>query len=472
MDSKNRDETRQRRREEALVRRLGEAFDRMGARGGGECPDSERIAAYYERALALEETAQCEAHFAACARCRKILAVLAASAEAPLADQEVERLGVLASATKEQPHREAAAKPERASGFHWRVRWLVPAFGAAAALVLWFAVRPPWRPANPTSSQILIAEAPKTAAQSVGENSVPAGNTASELSQALARTAAPSSKSKAKDSQAVGPQAPAAGSDNLIALDNAANERLALQDKLADRAAKSALAQDAAEDKKAGRTESSSGVGGAAVTGTVGSLSQTAPAPAMLPRPEFAGSSAQAEVQALQKQSAPAARAAANTAPKAASAPENQPPAEGRARVMNTAPLAPLSGMSGTFSLPLKSPASGTLWRMGNEGRIERSDDGGQTWKPQANALPGDWRAGAVVSDKVWWLVGANGAIARTIDGEHWERIVPPPQAADASGKQPDWLDIVASDSQTATIFAGNQQRYATHDGGKTWQKQ
>jgi len=109
---------------------------------------------------------------------------------------------------------------------------------------------------------------------------------------------------------------------------------------------------------------------------------------------------------------------------------------------------------------------------MGNEGRIERSDDGGQTWKPQANALPGDWRAGAVVSDKVWWLVGANGAIARTTDGEHWERIAPPPQAADASGKQPYWLDIVASDSQTATITAGNQQRYATHDGGKTWQKQ
>jgi photosystem II stability/assembly factor-like uncharacterized protein len=109
---------------------------------------------------------------------------------------------------------------------------------------------------------------------------------------------------------------------------------------------------------------------------------------------------------------------------------------------------------------------------MGNEGRIERSDDGGQTWKLQADALQGDWRGGAVISDKVWWLVGGNGAIARTTDGEHWERIAPPALAADASGKQPDWLGIVASDSQTATITAGNQQRYATHDGGKTWQKQ
>jgi photosystem II stability/assembly factor-like uncharacterized protein len=109
---------------------------------------------------------------------------------------------------------------------------------------------------------------------------------------------------------------------------------------------------------------------------------------------------------------------------------------------------------------------------MGNEGRIERSDDGGQTWKPQATALPGDWRAGAVVSDKVWWLVGGDGAIARTTDGEHWDRIAPPAVAADSSGKQPDWLDVVASDPQTATISAGNQQRYATHDGGRTWQKQ
>ncbi len=470
MDAKNRDETRQRRREEALVRRLGEAFDRMGPPGVGECPDSERIAAYYERALAPEEIAQWEAHFAACARCRKILAVLAASAEAPLADQEVERLGVLASAPQAQPHREPAARPERTSGFHWRLRWLVPAFGAATALVLWFAVRPPWRPVNRTSSQILIAEAPKIAAPSGGANSVLAGNPVLGRSNAPARTAAPSSK--AKDSQAAKSQVPAAGSDNLIALDNAANERLALQDKLAERAAKTALAQNAEGNEKTKRTESSGGVGGAATPGTLGSLSPAAPTPAAPPRPAIAASSGQAEVGALQKQSAPAARAAANATPKAAPAPDNQPSAVGDARATNAAPLIALEQMSRAWSLLLKLPSSGAMWRMGNDGRIDHSDDGGQTWKLQASAVQGDWLSGAGVSGTVWWLVGRDGAIARTTDGEHWARVVPPALAADASGKQPDWLDIVASDSQTATITAGNQQRYATHDGGKTWQKQ
>jgi hypothetical protein len=470
MDSKNKDETRQRRREEALVRRLGEAFDRMGPQGRGICPDSERIAAYYERALAPEETAQWEAHFAACPRCRKILSVLAASAEAPLADQEVERLGLLAAAKQAQPRGAQAAKPGRASGFHWRLRWLVPAFGAAAALAVWFAVWPPWRPANPSSSQILIAETPKITAPSVGENSVPAGNPASELSRAPARTAAPSSK--LKDSQAAKSRAPAAGSDNLVALDNAANERLAPPDQVASRAAKTAPAQDAAADKKDGLTESGGVMGKAAAAGTPVSSSPAAPVPAPLPRPAFAASSAQAEAQALQKQAAPAARAAATPPVSAGQTPEVQTYARNQVRSSSQAVGVAVDSAKVGFSALLKSPSAAVSWRAGAGGSIERSNDGGRTWQPQESPLHEDWVAGAAVTDTLCWLVGRGGAIARTSDGEHWERIAPPPQAADASGKQPDWLYVVASDSQTATITAGNQQRYATHDGGKTWQKQ
>src|SRR5712691_9183082 len=450
MDAKNRDEAPQRRREEALARRLGDSLDRMQPQGRGECPDSERIAAYYERALAPEEIAQWEAHFAACARCRKILAVLAASAEAPLADQEVERLGVLASATQAQPHSEPAAKPERASGFHWRLRWLVPAFGAAAAVVLWFAVWPPWHTSKDVQIVEILDVTRRPPLQNGDETPAPARNRASAVLNAPANAVAPSSK--AKNSQAAKSQPPAAGSDNLIALDNAANDRLAPPDQVASRAAKTAPAQDAAGDKKAERTESGGGVGGAAATGTLGSLSPTAPAPAAPPRPALAASSAEAEALALQKQSAPAARAAANVMPKAAPAPENQPPAEGKARVLNTAPLIALSQVGRPWSLLFKLPSSGAMWRMGDDGRIERSEDGGQTWKLQANALQGDWLSGAVVSGTVWWLVGRDGAIARTTDGEHWERIAPPTLAAGALGKQPDWVRVIPTDSQTATI--------------------
>jgi hypothetical protein len=463
MDAKNRDETRQRRREEALVRRLGEAFDRMGPQGRGICPDSERIAAYYERALAPGETAQWDAHFAACARCRKILAVLAASAEAPLADHEVERLGVLASAKQAQPHREPAAKPERASGFHWRLRWLVPAFGAAA-LVLWFAVWPPWRTSKDVQSvELLLDVTPRPPLQNSDETPAPPGNPASAASNARARAVAPTSK--AKDSRAAKSQPPKAGLDELVALDKPINGRVAPPDQVGS-AAKTAPAEDAARGKKTEQTELSGGTGGMAAAGTPVSPSQAAPAAAAPPRPAFAASSAQAEAQALQKQAAPAARAAANAMPKAAPAPDRQ------SAGADEAPLIALEQMNRAWSLSLKLPSSGAMWRMGNDGRIDRSDDAGQTWKLQASAVQGDWLRGAVVSGTVWWLVGRDGAIARTTDGEHWERIAPPALAADASGKQPDWVSIIATDGQTATIATWNGKQYNTHDGGKTWQKQ
>jgi photosystem II stability/assembly factor-like uncharacterized protein len=81
-----------------------------------------------------------------------------------------------------------------------------------------------------------------------------------------------------------------------------------------------------------------------------------------------------------------------------------------------------------------------------------------------------EWLAGAAVSNSVCWLAGRNGAIARTLDGEHWERIAPPSQAAGADGKLPDWTAITARDGLSATIIAGDGRRFDTQDGGKTWQ--
>ncbi len=100
MDSQKRDESRDRRREEALARRMGDALDRLDHRGAGECPDAELIAAYHEKSLQPDEIARWEGHFAICGRCRKILAVLVATSEEPLADKEVAHLGELIAATR------------------------------------------------------------------------------------------------------------------------------------------------------------------------------------------------------------------------------------------------------------------------------------------------------------------------------------------------------------------------------------
>src|SRR6266853_1304398 len=162
MDPNIRDESRNRRREEALARRLGEALDQTAMRGTELCPDAELIAAYNERALGPEEAAQCEEHFAACSRCRKILAVLAASADTPLAETEVARLGELvAAASSPRVAASQPAVPSRSNLLHWRARWLAPALGVAAVLAVWFAIRPPWRSAVQGPSPTLIAQAPQ-----------------------------------------------------------------------------------------------------------------------------------------------------------------------------------------------------------------------------------------------------------------------------------------------------------------------
>src|ERR1700704_6378276 len=163
MDSQKRDESRDRRREEALARRMGDALDRLDRLDAGECPDAESIAAYHEKSLQTEEIARWEGHFAICRRCRKILAVLAATVEEPLAEKEVAHLGELVAPSR--PPAQVAARPigtTPPNRLAWRTRWLAPALGVAAVLAIWFAMRPPWRTADQNPSGTLIAQAPKT----------------------------------------------------------------------------------------------------------------------------------------------------------------------------------------------------------------------------------------------------------------------------------------------------------------------
>jgi photosystem II stability/assembly factor-like uncharacterized protein len=120
----------------------------------------------------------------------------------------------------------------------------------------------------------------------------------------------------------------------------------------------------------------------------------------------------------------------------------------------------------------LKSASGVTLWRVGIAGVIERSTDAGKTWAAQVSPYKEDWLAGAVVSETVCWIAGRNGAIARTTDGKNWESVAPPSQSASNNAKSPDWTGIAASDARTVTITANDGNKFATTDGGKTWQQQ
>jgi len=130
--------------------------------------------------------------------------------------------------------------------------------------------------------------------------------------------------------------------------------------------------------------------------------------------------------------------------------------------------------LDATRELPVqvKTPSGQTLWRAAKGGNIQRSTDAGRTWMSQTTPSQEDWLAGTAVSDKICWMVGRNGAIARTTDGGHWKKIAFPPMAADASGKLPDWIGITADGARKATITASDRRHYATQDGGNTWKAQ
>jgi hypothetical protein len=474
MDSLDRDQSKLRRRDEALARRLGEALDEMDARNAGECPDGEILAAYAEHGLGHAETEKWESHFASCPRCRKILLVLAASAETPLAEKEVARLGELVSGAR-APVEITAASASRARPrlVDWRRRWLAPALGVAAVLAVWLAMRPPWRATNRGASETLVAQAPK------GE--IPITSAPAEADR-LSNVAPSQDRSSTKTPQTNAPADVPARSraEAGAALDSVTpKEREAQSSLQADKKLKSLSnerdiqpppvppppappsAQAALEAPTAPQAEAKTASG--------------APAPAPFPQAR-----AQSNAPGSPAAEVPPSASQAVTVTEAAPQVETANGALGGSIQKGRSADLPANGRNynalatirpaGGFSALLKAPSGSTLWRSGKGGVIERSTDAGKTWVSQMSPVQEEWLAGAAVSNSVCWLAGRNGAIARTSDGEHWERIAPPSQAAGADGKLPDWTAITARDGQSATIIAGDGRRFDTQDGGKTWQ--
>jgi hypothetical protein len=444
MDTPKRDESRDRQREETLARRMGEALDKLAPGDAGDCPDAELIAAYHERALNPDEIAWCETHFAACARCRKILAVLAASDDTPLAAKEVARLGELLAASRgPQETASPIAMPRRPTRFDWRARWLAPALGVAAVLAIWFAIRPPWRAVDRSPSGTLIARAP------MNEPSARVEPRATERSDEVAAKKAPEpDRSVLKSSAAAQPQTAIPSTDALAkkSLDAEAFGGIPQSSGAADKATH----QDTKE--KAESSESP--------------VIAASPAPA----PAFqAPRSAMATSRLAQAQAAPQDLTQGGALGGAVAGSAANVPAQNKIIPESNGQLVPPVLAGRDIRVLLASPSGQGLWAAGRAGVIQRSVDGGQTWGSQTSPLTDDWEAGAAISDTVCWLVGDHGAIARTMDTAHWEKITPPAASADANGTFPDWIRISANSAQAAVIESRDHRRFATEDGGKTW---
>jgi hypothetical protein len=461
MDSQNKDESRTRLREEALARRMGEVLDRISATGAGECPDAALIAAYYERVLQPEELEQWEGHFAGCSRCRKILAVLSASIDAPLAETEVAQLGELVAVAR--PASGVPARPSKvikSSRFDWRARWLAPALGVAAVLAVWSALRAPWRTPEQGPASTLIAQAPKI--EPPLEQETPARRP--DQSSSAESKKAPESPAAAPQDRLSGTKAPASAGLQSQETNPGADNKALSQLK-----AKTSTTEARLDNEKK-NPEATSNSAGRGVAATSAPLLPAAPAPqvqAARGEPPAAAVTAQAmsNLPARDKQ---ATGGAAETDAVSPARPAADMPLNGRST--NALSLAKNAATAG--GLQIQSSSGKVLWRAGSGGKIEHSLDAGRTWVVQTSPSPQDWLAGAAASDAVCWLVGRNGSIARTTDGERWLPIAPPAAADGPSGHFPDWTGVAANSALAATITSGDNRRYVTVDGGHTWRLQ
>jgi hypothetical protein len=488
MDSKDRKESKIRQREETLARRVGEALDQVNLHGAGDCPDAEVIAAYAEQALGPAESAQWEGHFAACARCRKVLRVLAASADTPLAGKEVAQVGELVAAVRAPVEISGrAAGRGRPIFADWRKRWLAPALGVAAVLIVWLAMRPPWRTADRGASETLVAQAPKqevplTPAPAVEDRLskvAPPQDQKTQPSSPPDRFSAnaPSFDSPSKD-VAKGRADASNAFDKASPMTDEETSSLKRQEKkLSAPPVGREIQPQAVPPSPPPLPKAQAAMEGPAAPQSGPNAALGTPASAPIPQARAQANEvvpATPEVPRSTRQSV----TVTESAPQAGTTSETlggtlhqKPSADLPSNARNNRALATLRP-TGEFSALLKAPSGSTLWRAGNGGMIERSSDAGRTWVSQVSPSQEDWLAGTAVSDTVCWLVGRTGAIVRTTDGEHWERIAPPARAAGTDAKLPDWIGITALDAQSATIAASDGRMFATADGGKTWKLQ
>jgi hypothetical protein len=102
-------------------------------------------------------------------------------------------------------------------------------------------------------------------------------------------------------------------------------------------------------------------------------------------------------------------------------------------------------------------------WRLGPAGAIARHDanDANGLWQPQSSGVSVDLLAGSAPSATVCWIVGRAGTIVRTLDGANWQRVSSPTQS--------DIVGVAAQSAEIATITDADGRRFASSDGGATW---
>ena len=401
-------------RDQVIDRLLRDAASSGVGPGGATpaCVAPETLAAWIDGGLPVTVMAQVEAHLADCAHCQAVLATFAAS----------------------EPAAVAAAPAVVPFWSRWSLRWAVP-MAAGIALVLTWSVLQLQAPTDTPEQTMARAE---PVAEPVPSES---------LSQPLVVPPPPV------------PSATTPADERQSSAFRADDARSQMRNEQAFAKAESPAA----------------------------SLARPAPAaPAAAapppPPPPAVGADRSAEVQAP-TESAPAARmmdqvAAVAQAPARLATASTAIVAEfavgtmaDETRALRAEPPAPGAQAAGrgraASSAFAPAPAPGppvpaiARWRISANGVVERQAVGSSAWEAVAISPPAQVLNGAAPSALVCWLVGRDGLVLRTTNGNAFTRISFPEAV--------DLLSVTAPSAQAARVTAANGRTFETTDAGATW---
>ena len=107
-------------------------------------------------------------------------------------------------------------------------------------------------------------------------------------------------------------------------------------------------------------------------------------------------------------------------------------------------------------------------WTLSREGRLQRSLDGGKSWKTIPLSRKTVLRAVSAMDQEVW-VGGDAGALYHSTDnGQHWAQITP---AVNGEPLTSDILGIESADAHQAKLATGGHETWTTTDGGETWSR-
>jgi hypothetical protein len=434
------------------------------------CPEAEILAAYQERTLSLEEMARWTEHITACTRCQESLALVEQTENMAAEDGERQREEGL-EAIKEQAIPEAVfaarasalpsenrlpAAPVVAAGAPIMLGkptarrprgWLVPIGTLAAALIVWVGVRE-FRTEH--FNQIKNVQ--------VAENRAPVPQP-----PALEQAPAASAKSEAQLSEKIKPGAtlpetPAAAETNApLPSVNDRLSRTAKDGAIGNRkqappsVPRGRIAAPQPPLSTYDNVSKSGAVGGAMTQRSAGASAQSA----TVANPNLA-TERKEDAKKVQSQIV-AANPTAETTTTALN--YSSPQIEAKEAVN----LAALKRASAEGSRYIVTADKMQAWRLGDSGSIERTTDGGKSWKAQNSGVTADLTAGSATSDEICWVVGKVGTVLLTTDGgNHWKRISSP-ITEDLGG-------VHATDASHASVWdVPNRKSFETSDGGATW---